>query len=370
MDEPPFLSGLTLSQRFFEQAIRPILDQAFPGLIYSAGLIGHGSDVLGFDTVRSMDHEWGPRCLLVVREEDLQRHAAEINATLRRQLSVAIDGIPTNFGPTDEAGIARLQAIQAGPVDHRVRITTVARFVQDRLGWGNAANPAVVDWLLASDERLLELTAGAVFHDGLAALGPLRARLSYYPDQIWRYILAAQWQRISQKEAFVGRTGEVGDEIGSAMVAGMLVRDLMRLAFLMERTYAPYEKWFGSAFTRLTLAADLEPSLTASLASRTWREREAHLGKAYECLARAHNALGISEPVSPELRPYHQRPYRVLHAERFVETIQATITDPAVRALPPSIGSIDQFSDSTDVLTHPERRARLAAVYSAHPNPE
>ncbi|MGI8643549.1 MAG: DUF4037 domain-containing protein [Thermomicrobiales bacterium] len=367
MDELTFVPGLTLSERFFEHAVRPIVERSFPRLTYSAALIGHGSDVLGFDTARSKDHEWGPRCLLFVNEEVFQRHVERIEETLRQHLPVAIDGIPTNFGPTGEAGIARLQAIATGPVDHRVRITTVARFVQDRLGWIDTASPGLIDWLLASDERLLELTAGAVFHDGLAALGPLRTRLSYFPDQICRYILASQWQRISQKEAFVGRTGEVGDELGSAMVAGMLVRDLMRLAFLMERTYAPYEKWFGSAFARLKLASDLEPSLTATLASRTWREREAHLGTAYKYLAREHNALGITEPISPELRPYHQRPYRVLHAERFAEAIQATITDPELLALPPYIGSIDQFIDSTDLLTHHARRGRLAGVYAGHP---
>ncbi|HEV2122373.1 MAG TPA: DUF4037 domain-containing protein, partial [Chloroflexota bacterium] len=187
-------------------------------------------------------------------------------------------------------------------------------------------------------------------------------------DAIWRYMLAAQWQRVSQKEAFVGRAGESGDELGSSMVAGMLVRDLMRLAFLIERTYAPYEKWFGSAFAKLNAAAELGLSLTGALAARSWQERQAHLGHAYQHLARLHNELAITEPLSPELRPYHQRPYRVLHAERFAEAIQATITDENIRALPPHIGSIDQFVDSTDLLTHRERRSRLAAVYARHDN--
>ena len=367
MNEAQFLPGLALGRRLFEQAIGPILAQSVPHLTYSAALIGHGSDVLGVDTARSMDHEWGPRCLLFLNEEDFQQHAAEFGDVLRRELPVVIDGIPTNFEPTDEAGIARLEAVETGPVDHRVSVTTVDRFIRDRLGWNSWRAPTVIDWLLASDERLLELTAGAVYHDALGQLGPMRRSLSYYPDQLWRYMLAAQWQRISQKEAFVGRTGEVGDELGSAMVAGMLVRDLMRLAFLLERVYAPYEKWFGSAFAELNAAADLTPSLTGALAARTWREREGHLGSAYEYLAQAHNALGITEPLSPELRPYHQRPYRVLHAERFAEAIQRTITGREVLALPPYIGSIDQFVDSTDLLTHQERRIRLLSVYALAP---
>lgn len=366
MDKLPFTPGIALSRQLFQEGVRPILEQVFPRLTYSAALVGHGSDVLGFDTERSMDHEWGPRCLLFLNEDDFRQHGQNIGTTIGKHLPVAINGIPTHFGPTGEAGIVRLQAIQRGPVDHRVRITTIARFIQERLGWVSPTDPGVIDWLLASDERLLEVTAGAIFHDGLGKLGPVRNRLAYYPDQIWRYILAAQWQRISQKEAFVGRAGEVGDELGSAIVAGILVRDLMRLAFLMERTYAPYEKWFGSAFANLNAASDLAPSLTTALASSTWREREAYLGTAYDYMGRAHNALGITESISSELRPYHQRPYRVLHAERFAGPIQATITDSDVLALPPYIGSIDQFSDSTDLLTHRERRTRLAGVYAGH----
>ena len=35
------------------------------------------------------------------------------------------------------------------------------------------------------------------------------------------------------------------------LTAALLVRDVMRLAFLIERQYAPYAKWFGTGFARL-----------------------------------------------------------------------------------------------------------------------
>ena len=52
----------------------------------------------------------------------------------------------------------------------------------------------------------------------------------------------------------MGWAGFVGDEIGSALMGSRLVRDIMRLAFLMEREYIPYAKWFGTAFTQLNSA--------------------------------------------------------------------------------------------------------------------
>jgi hypothetical protein len=109
----------------------------------------------------------------------------------------------------------------------------------------------------------LTATAGKVFHDGLGELTAARARLAYYPQAVWLYLLAAQWTRIGQEEAFMGRCGDAGDDLGSAIVAARLVRDLIRLCLLMERTYAPYIKWLGTAFGRLRSGQDVAPVLTA-----------------------------------------------------------------------------------------------------------
>ncbi|GAA4416169.1 DUF4037 domain-containing protein [Actinokineospora soli] len=98
---------------------------------------------------------------------------------------------------------------------------------------------------------------------------------------MWRHVLACQWQRVSEEEAFVGRCGECGDELGSAVAAARIARDLVRLALLLDRVYPPYGKWLGSAFARLPVAATAGPALTAALASSAWRERERHLATAY-----------------------------------------------------------------------------------------
>ncbi|GIH72031.1 hypothetical protein Mth01_42840 [Sphaerimonospora thailandensis] len=94
---------------------------------------------------------------------------------------------------------------------------------------------------------------------------------------MWRYLLACQWQRLSQEEAFVGRCAEVGDDLGSALVAGRLVRDLMRLCLLLTRRYAPYAKWLGSAFRQLPIAEKLTPSLRGAVTATDYPVRERHL---------------------------------------------------------------------------------------------
>ena len=100
----------------------------------------------------------------------------------------------------------------------------------------------------------------------------MRERLAFYPRDVWLYLLAAGWARIGQEEHLMGRAGSVGDEVGAALIAARLVRDVMRLGFLMERQYPPYPKWFGTAFRRLACAERLLPALERTLQATTWQD--------------------------------------------------------------------------------------------------
>jgi hypothetical protein len=359
--ERPFIVGLDLSQMLYREAVQPILDEHHPGIPYSAALIGRGSEVLGFDTPQSMDHDWGPRLMLFLREED--HHLwEEIDRTLREELPLQIHGYPTHYVHYAE-GTAAMQHVASGPVHHLVTFHTVRGFFRRRLNWDVDRDLCVVDWLTFPQQYLRSVTAGCVFYDGLGQLEPTRDRLCYYPHDVWLYLLACQWTRISQEDAFMGRCGQVGDELGSRLVGARLVRDLMGLCFLMERQYAPYIKWLGTAFSRLDCAASLEPLFAAALSAGSWQEREAHLSPAYEFVARMHNDLGVTAPLPTTVSSFHERPFRVIHGERFAKALQAAIVDEQVRSLPPHLGAVDQFIDSTDVLDYPQRFDRLKLLY-------
>ena len=339
MTTPDFVPGLELSRRFYLEAVLPILDKELPGLPHAAARLGSGSEVLGFDTARSTDHDWGPQVQLFLAPDDVARHRERLLSAFAYQLPETFLDYPA-----------------------QVDVAGVDDWLTGCLGFTPSRGVRTADWLATPTQRLVEATSGAVFHDGLGQLTVDRARLAWYPREVWRYVLACQWKRISQEEAFVGRCGEVGDEVGSAVVAARQVRDLMKLCLLMNRVYPPYSKWLGTAFATLPCADTLTPVFAEALAARTWKDREHHLSAAYEIVAALHNDLGLTEPLDTSVRLYYSRPFQVVAADRFHDALLATIIDPAIRDLPP-VGAIDQYVDSTDLTdrNYVDRRSHYIA---------
>jgi Domain of unknown function (DUF4037) len=330
---PDFIPGVDLARAYYDEVVAGVLD----GVPHAAGRLGWGSDVLGYDTERSTDHGWGPHLHVFVDAADIERVRGAVDAGLPSSFR----GWPTHYG------------WDAVAPRHWVEISTLGDWLTLQLGRDVRPRPTTIDWLLLPQQLILGVVGGAVFHDDLGELTALRAELEWYPDELWLWLIACQWQRISQEESFVGRTTQVDDELGSTIIGARLARDVMRLCFLLERRYAPYSKWFGTAFARLDAAAELTPLLA---------RRE--LGPAYEAVARRHNALGLTDPVDPTLRQYYERPWNVIFGERFVAACLERVSDPWLRSLL-LIGSVDQWVDSTDVLQHPGVLQRLAAAYPA-----
>src|SRR5262245_51603807 len=166
---------------------------------HSAGLLGWGSDILGFDDERSTDHGWGPRLTVLVDAEDV----ADARDAIDAGLPETFRGWPVRYGWDDT------------PVSHHLEITTLAAWLRRWLGHDPRDHMTTVDWLAVPQQRILGVVRGAIYHDGLDELDVLREQLAWYPDAVWLWLVACQWRKIAQEEAFVGRTAQVGDDVGS-----------------------------------------------------------------------------------------------------------------------------------------------------------
>ena len=319
-----FVSGIELSRRHYAEEVRPLLHSRFGAIPHSAALLGRGSEVLGFDDQMSTDHDWGPRVLLFLDEEDFAARGAALRAEL------------------DQARSSR------------------GYFLRE-LAWDVEVEPGVTDWLTMPEHTLLTLTSGAVFRDEVG-LGRVRQRLAYYPRDVWLYLMVAGWWRIHPEMNLVGRTGYVGDELGSSLIGSRLVADVMRLCFLIERRYAPYSKWFGTAFARLACGPRMTPMLQRVMRASTWREREEALTTVYEHLAEMHDGLGLTPAVTGEVVRLWDRPFPVEWSS-VPDLLFPLIVDPDVRAVAERwpVGPVDRFRE---LLWSPRNRTALLSVFT------
>ena len=347
--------GAQCARLYYEQVVGPAVAARWPGLPHAAGRLGSGSDVLGLDDEVSRDHDWGLRLNLLVPADV----APQVDAHLETVLPAAFAGLPTRFSTTWDPHVR-----------HRVQVEDVPTFVRSRTGIPGLTgltglDPlAVDDWLTLTGQDVLEVTAGPVFVDSDGALTTARAALQWYPDDVWRYVVASDWARVAQELPSAGRAAQRGDDLGSRVIAARLVDVAMHLAHLLDRRWPPYAKWLGTSLSRLPRSHVVVAPLAAALSAVSWRAREDALVEAFRTLNQLQSDTGLPTVDDP-VQGFYGRDHRGIRAE-VVEVIERSLTDPTVRGLPRGVGSAEQWSRNVDVLTDPcRRRARMGGCPSS-----
>ena len=333
------VTGAALSRLYYDEVVWPAIAAHWPGLPHAAGRLGSGSEVLGFDDDMSRDHDFGLRVNLLVP----RGVTGQIDVYLDLVLPDTFHGYPIRFATTWDP-----------QVRHRVQVDDVRTFVASRTGISAADALSVPDWLWLTGQAVLEVTAGPVFVDTAGDLTSARRRLAWYPDDLWAYVVATDWARMAQELPFVGRTADRGDDLGSRVISSRLVAVAIHLAHVLERRWPPYAKWTGTSLTRLPSANAATAPLLRAVDARDWRAREQGLTDALRILCRLQRDVGLPAVDDP-IEPFWDRPYSRIRDE-VVTSLEDSITDPAVRALPRGVGSAEQWSDNVDVLVDPRRR--------------
>lgn len=357
-------AGLDLSERFYRNLVEPIVRRECPALQHAAARIGLGSEVLGYDTDMSSDHDYGPSAQVFLPEPTFPEVAKRLMAAFERQLPETFEGwsvrFPANVRP-------RVHDHRPGMLwsQHGVEVYTVdawsERFLHRRFNKPLEA----ADWLAYPEQYFLAATAGRVFLDELGELTVLRDRLAFFPQDVWLYKLGVQWHRVAEERAYVGRTGSVGDEIGSSVVGARMVEHLMRIALLIERKYAPYGKWLGTAFSRLPCASDLSSNLEEVLAARKWKEREDALFRACCSLAHLQIERRVPGAIEPTAARLHDRPFRFVDSGAISAALLAAIQDHELRHRLP-IGGADQFLSTNFIKAVPVWCKAASEALEAH----
>jgi hypothetical protein len=357
-----FIKGLELCEQFFIEIAQTIFEQEFPGLAYSAGLIGYGSDVLGYDDETSTDHMWGPRFYLFLSERDIQLKTDILDA-ISTHFPYTYKGYSVNFSEPDpnDNGVRHPVFISEGRCSPLVFIHTFEEYIRSYLGVSALDTLDERDWLAFSEHRLLALTSGKLYVDRLDLRAKLN-RLSYYPEPVRLYLIASNWSLIAEEQAFMRRCFDVGDTVGSALVCGRIAERLMRLAFLYCGRYAPYSKWFGTAFSRLPVDKSIKAAISAALLAADIDEREDKLVTAQKLLADLHNASGITDYVDVKIEAYYGRKIKVIFADKIVAAVIQKLAGTVFEDYP-LIGTLSAVANFTTISDEPDRREAIKGLY-------
>ena len=234
------MNGLELSRAFYESYGAPLLHEQFPeqeGLV-AVGLLGSGSECLGFDDEVSQDHDFEPGfCLLLPGEDVIDRRTAFL-------LERAYAKLPKAF-----MGFKRSAVAPVGGARHGVLRT--ADFFTEKVGAPDGIL-TMDQWLKLPQQALLEATAGEIFRDDLGEVTAIRTALSAMPEDARRKRLAGHLLIMAQAGQYnYLRCLRHGEPAAGQLAVNEFVKSCIEVVFLLNKAYAPYYKWSFRALRRL-----------------------------------------------------------------------------------------------------------------------
>ena len=234
------MKGLELSRAYFESHGLPMLKEQFSEVMpfLSAGLVGSGSEVLGYDDEISEDHDFEPGfCLLLPGEDIIDRRTAFL-------LERAYAKLPKEF-----MGYQRSMIGPVGGARHGV--LRMDEFFQEKIGSPDGIL-SVGQWMSLPEQTLAEVTGGEVFFDGFGEMTKIRERLKYYPEDIRLKKLAGELLIMAQSGQYNYLRCLKHGEKGAAQLAAIeFAKSTMHTVFLLNRVYEPYYKWSFRAMREL-----------------------------------------------------------------------------------------------------------------------
>lgn len=228
--ERPVFTGLALCRRFYLDFGEPMLQRNFPDVLpqLAVGLVGEGSECLGYADEISMDHDYGPGFCIWVPDDFPEE--------CRERLAQAYDGLPKSY-----YGVTRKNSPQG---ENRVGVCRQGEFFQRILGMPGIPKTEA-DWLSLEDGMLSTAVSGEIFRDDSGEWTKKRSILHLgYPKAVQLRRLAQAYARMAQCGQYnYERMKRRGDDATAQLYLAEFCKNAMTAAHLCRRKYAPYEKW-------------------------------------------------------------------------------------------------------------------------------
>lgn len=209
----------------------------------AAGLVGYGSECLGFDDEISTDHDYGPSfCIWLPREIFIQCGG---------EMQAAYDALPKEF----MGCAARVEEEQG---KGRVGVLCLEDFYLEILG-RDCVPETDAEWLAVSESALATATNGAVFEDPCGKFTGIReGLLAYYPKEVWLKKLAESLAKAAQAGQYnYARAMKRGERVAAELALTEFVKEMMQTVYLLNKKYAPFYKWMHRGMKDLAIGSEI-----------------------------------------------------------------------------------------------------------------
>ena len=274
------MQGIELCKAYYETFGLPMLQEQFGDVIsrIAVGLVGEGSECLGYDDEISQDHDFEPGFCLWITPEDEREFGFKLERAYAK--------LPKEF-----MGFTRAPLSPVGGNRHGVLL--IDDFYEKFLG--SAAVPETYEqWFSIPPATLRTVVSGAVWKDDLGKFSAVRETLKQgYPNDVRLKKLAAHTIMMNQAGQHNLPRCIARDEMGAAQLCtSEFVRHAISAIYLLNNAYEPFYKWAYRGMRELPLLWELESALTSLPLSENPQELVAE--SAHE-FAIAYREQGISD---------------------------------------------------------------------------
>lgn len=214
----------------------------------AAGLVGYGSECLGFDDEISRDHDYGPSfCIWLPRE---------IYGEYGRKMQAAYEALPKEF-----MGFAGRVEEEQGK--GRVGVLCLENFYMEILGQ-DCVPEREEEWFAIPESALCTAVSGKVFEDNFGLFTKMREALSaYYPEEVWRKKLAESLAKAAQAGQYnYARAMKRGERIAAEICLTEFAKEAMQIVYLLNKKYAPFYKWMHRGLRELAVCGEIGDMLS------------------------------------------------------------------------------------------------------------
>ncbi len=209
----------------------------------AVGLVGEGSDCFGFDDEISTDHDYGIGLCMWLTEEDFNVIGEGLQKAYEKLMSNHSDNSMNDVFFSQRRGVFSIN-------DFYYNILQSNQDYEKQ--WE-------LNYTDISEQALATAVNGEVYRDDLGIFSNVRKSLmNYYPEKVWRMRLAQSLHEFSQfAQSNYPRMMARKDYITANMCIAKAIESAMDIAYLLNRTYAPYYKWKKKGLEKLETLSEI-----------------------------------------------------------------------------------------------------------------